>query len=514
MTPSGTIDFYSREQLRRNTIIFAFGRVVNSGLTFVTFVLLASKLPIQEFALYAWLLAFIRVSQWLSYFGVNVVAARYIPYYRTRLDSDALGSFVLSVVGCRIVLVLTFGGGFLLGSSYLLSILGSDEWSLPFKLFLLVFVAEAIAECLRSDVFGTLLRQLYVQVNLFVRNGVFISLLLFFGYSNGFSIYTVIYCEIAATALAALLGIIQLGCILRNRARTIGVQLGKKPGWRNIVEFAANNYVNDVLQLSGSGQVLILLGSHLLSVSSLAAFGFAFRLSLQLERLVPVIVLQSLISPALFARYIEEGSFEKLNRQATLALKISNCVIAVGATIFIAYGRPILELLSAGKYTDTYYLMLVLGLFVTIRVQKRVLTLVINALERPAILRRASVALLLVPPAAVFLAITGAGPLGFATAMVVGELVFVAATLRQLRKEGFDYTFDHDGHARIGASMLCAALVAFGLVELLPMGASWDLLGIVVTAIVFAVGVRAFRAFNDRERRVLERLVGRRIYVL
>ena len=400
MTPSRGIDFYSQEQFRRNTIIFAFGRVVNSGLTFVTFVLVASKLPIQEFALYAWLLAFIQVSQSLTFFGVNQVAARYIPYYRTRLDSDALGSFVLGVVGCRIALVLTFGGLFFLGTPYLLAILGSQEWSLPFKLFLLVFVAEAIADFVRSNVFGALLRQPYVQANLFVRNGVFISLLFFFGYSNGLSIYTVIYCEIAATALSALFGVIQLAYFLRNRTRTVGVQQGKKPGWRNIVGFAANNYVNEVLQWSGKGQVLILLGNHLLSLSSLAAFGFAHRFSLQLERLVPVNMLLSLIRPKLFARYSEEGSFEKLNRRAILTLKISNCVIAAGAVIFIAYGRAILQVLSAEKYTDTYYLMLVLVILMTIRVQSRVLTLVINALERPAILRRASLALLLVPPIA------------------------------------------------------------------------------------------------------------------
>ena len=160
MASPGATDFYSNERFRRNTYFFAFGRMLNAGLNFGIFALIASKMPIQEFGLYAWLLAFIQISIGLTHFGVDHVAERYVPFYRTRLDPSALRPFVLRLVTFRIALLLAFGSGFFVATPYLLPIFGQEEWSLPFKLFLLVFIAEAIADLLRSFVFGPLLKQL------------------------------------------------------------------------------------------------------------------------------------------------------------------------------------------------------------------------------------------------------------------------------------------------------------------------------------------------------------------
>ena len=129
-------DYYSISRLRLNTLIFAGGKGINATLSLSLFALIASNLSKADFAIYAWLIAFVELSNNLSRFGINWAVDRYVPQLRSTLNSMALRRFILIMTSLRLGVVLLMAGVFL-ALSWLLSRIRIVLFSfLPFSTFL------------------------------------------------------------------------------------------------------------------------------------------------------------------------------------------------------------------------------------------------------------------------------------------------------------------------------------------------------------------------------------------
>lgn len=507
--------YYTTERLRRSAVVFLAAKGLTGPLNIIILLVIASRLPQAEFALYAWLFAFGEFLHRLAHGGLNWVALHYVPFYRTRVGGQAFRRFLLGLVALRLGLTAALAAVCFLVAPYVVGTLGSEAWLFPFRLYLAVLVADLTAEFLRTCVFAPLLKQGMVQANVLLQNGVVLVGLLLVPLigATALSIKEVIYAHLAGTGLALLLAFVQLGHLIRNQDVAFAPS-EPPPTWRRLFRFAANNYTHDIVRLSSSGQVVTMLGARLIGVPALATFGFARTLTGHLHKLLPAQLLMGLLRPKIIAAYLSDRSFRELNLRAVLILKISNCVLATGVAVIVVYGVPILGYLSAGKYSDSYGLVLVFLLWLAVINLEAVLSVVANVIERPEILRRASSASLLVVPAAVTLTYFGAGAYGLVWAMVVGEAAFVALVFLQLRRLGHRFAFDMDGHARIAGAMLAAVAGGTFVQHLLPEAVVAVALGAVVIVVTFIVALRVLRPFAAAERQAIERLVGWRLVLL
>lgn len=505
---------YSIARLRRSGVVFLAAKGLSAPLNLVIFLLIAARLPRPEFALYTWLIALGQLSQQISVFGLNWIALHQVPNYRSRIGGRSYRRFMLGVVGLRFALIAVLVAISFVAAPSLVAAFGHEAWLGPLRLYLAVMAAELGVEFLRSCIFEPLLEQGISQGNVLLQHAVFlVALLAVLSLDGGgLSIGGAIFARGAAVWVAVTVALAQFGRLLRRPAT--GVAGERPPGWRFLLRFALDNYAQDLMRLTSGGSLMTMLASRLVEVPTLAAFGFAQNLTGFLHRFLPAQLFLGLLRPPVIAAYVNDHSYVELRRRIGLILKVSSCVFAAAAAVLIAVGRPALGLLSGGQYASSYGLLLTFQVWLAIVSLQRMQAVLTNVLGHSELLRRASLASLLVVPTAVALVSAGAGPYGLVLGMIIGEAVSVWVVSRQFRLAGYHLGFDARGYGRMTAATLAAILLGGLFVRSLPTGVWSVSSGAAATLLSFALALRCFRPFAAEERRAIETLLGRRMVVL
>jgi O-antigen/teichoic acid export membrane protein len=502
---------YAIARLRRSALLFVASKGLTAPLNLVTFFLIAARLPTDQFALYAWLIAVGQLSHQLSFLGLNWAALHYVPLYRSRIGGPAYRRFLLVLVALRVIVVTALVAALFFVAPLLVAIAAHDSWQPALRLFLLVMAAELMVEFIRPCLFETLLEQGLSQVNVLIQHVVFLAGLLFALALDGstLSIGVVIVARAVALWVALLAALAQLAHVLRQP--TAAAAGDREPGVPVLVRFALDNYAQDVLRLTASGQLMTMVASRVLDVSGLAAFGFAQHLTGIVDRLLPGQLFLGLWRPRVIAAYGEDRSFTELHRRIALILKVTISVLAAVAAVLIAIGPSALALLAGGRYAATQGLLLAFLLWLAILSAQSMQSVLANVLGRSELLRRASVSSLLAVPAAVALARAGAGAYGLVVGMIVGAVVCVWMVSNQLSRAGYPLTFDAHGYGRLAATTAAAALLG-KLVDLSFPPRLWSVTaGVIVTLAAFPIVLRLLRTFAPAERRAMETLLGRKL---
>ncbi len=509
-------DYYSLKRLRSSTMIFAVGKIVNAALSLTILVLLASNLTKSDFAIYAWLVAFTEFTVNISRFGINHVVLRYAPELRAGHHLKALAQLLLLSTLSRVVIMTLFGLVYYGASHGVLSLVGKTEWLPAFELYIAVIIPFGLMVFLRDTVFQSLLRQGLSQANMTIRHAVvLIGLAAFLSSATELSVMEVISVEIAATLIATLIALVQGWRIVRLLPENRAVARGSVPGLRTMIRFAANTYASELLRMLGSNHALMTVAPQMLTVAALAPFGFCLTLFGQIYRFLPAQLFSGLFRPKLIAEYTKSRSFSRLNRHIVMILKISNYALAGGLAIFIVYGAAILDLMSGGNYGDEYLLMVAFFMLMFIDNHRLVLSELCSTIEKADLLRNVSLANLLIIPIAVLLVSLGFSYYGLVLAIILGEGLFVSAIIASLRRQGFALSLDVMGQLRIVAS----AAIAGGTGFLFKTAVADDgflsmALGMAVIGLSFIAAARLLRPINDSERDAIERLAGRKLYVV
>jgi len=508
-------EYYSVSRLRSNTLIFVGGKGVNAALSLLIFGLIASLLPKADFAIYAWLLAFVELSTNLSRFGVNWAVDRYVPQLRSTLNSIILRRFILIMTVIRVGVILLMAAVFFWGGALLLEFSGKEDWIPAFDRYIVIIIPFALTAFFRDVVFQSLLQQAHSQANTTARHLVFLSLLLVGIISfDSLSLTYVIYGDIVAALVASTMALVQLRHILRQLPYETAPTSMALPSWLAVLRFAANSYANEVLRMSGSGYAVMTAAPHFLSAVALAPYGFCQTLFAQLNRFLPAHLFSGLYRPRLIAQYTKTGSFGDLNWQLVVILKVSNYILAAGIAVFCAYGGVLLGWLSGGNYADAHGIMLLFLFLMLIDNHRQVLVALCNTIERVAFLSRASLFLPFVVPLAMLFIWSGLGAYGLVSALLVADILCVGAIFYQLKANGFALECDIGGQMRIVASALIT--VVFGLIiqRYHPDMWAWNLAGMALTGLMFVAVARALRPMAEHERVAIERMAGRRLYVI
>ena len=508
-------EYYSAKRLRWNTLIFTGGKGVNAVLSLLIFSLIAANLTKSDFAIYAWLLAFIELSTNISRFGINWAVDRYVPELRSSLNSHALRRFIILMTGLRAVIIIALALAFHAAGQMILGLGGKEDWLPAFDVYIIILVPFALMVFLRDVVFQSLLQQAHSQATTSLRHLVFLGILFFFlTRPEELTLSQVIYGDIAATFAAMTVALIQTGFLLSQLPYGTAPTAAVRMTWRTIAKFAANSYANEVLRMSGSGYAVMSAAPQLLATAALAPYGFCQTLFAQLNRFLPAHLFSGLYRPKLVAQYTKNGDFPTLNRQLNLILKISNYILAMCLAVFFVYGSPLLDLISGGKYGDAKLLMMLFWVLMMLDNQRQVLLALCNIVERVDILRRSSLVMPLVVPLAFLLVFTGLGAYGLALALIIPEMICLGFIFYQIRRANYPLTFDVRGQARIGIAMVITALFGLLIQNLHPEGFLWNALGIALSTIVFVISARLLRPLSVEDRASIERLVGRKVIVL
>lgn len=508
-------DYYSISRLRWNTLIFTGGKGVNAVLSLSIFALVASTLSKADFAIYAWLIAFVELSNNLSRFGINWAVDRYVPQLRSTLNSLALRRFLFIMTGLRLGLVLLIAGVFFRGGEALLIWSGKEDWIPAFDSYIVILIPFALMTFFRDVVFQSLLQQAHSQANTTIRHLIFLSVLLVsLLLADELTLYHVIYGDIAAAVIAATIAVFQLRYLVSQLPYDATPTSNALPSWRAIARFAANSYVNEALRMSGSGYAVMTAAPHLLSTIVLAPYGFCQTLFSQLNRFLPAHLFSGLYRPRLISQYTKTGRFDSLNWQLIVILKVSNYILAAGITVFFIYGSDILGFLSSGKYADAHTLMLLFLFLMLIDNHRQVLMALCNTIERVEFLSRSSLFLPLVVPIAIVLVYAGLGAYGLALALITADLLCVGAIVYQLRSNGYELEVDLLGQARIAGSALITLAIGMLIHSSHPDTWFWNVIGMGLTGLTFIIVARILRPMVAHEREMIERMAGRRIFVI
>ncbi len=508
-------EYYSISRLRWNTLVFTGGKGINATLSLGIFALIASSLSKVDFAIYAWLIAFIELATNLSRFGINWAVDRYVPQLRSTLNSYQLRRFILIMTGLRLAAILAMAAVFFWAGERFLTASGHEDWIPAFDRYVIIVVPFALMTFLRDVVFQSLLQQVHSQGNTTVRHLIFlIALFAALLMMDELTLDHVIIGEIAATIVAAGVAFLQLRYLLRQLPYDTAPTSNSMPSWRKITKFAANSYANEVLRMSGSGYAVMTAAPHLLTTIAVAPYGFCQTLFAQLNRFLPAHLFSGLYRPRLVSQYTKTGSFEDLNRQLIIILKVSNYILAAAIAIFAVYGAEILALLSGGKYADAHGLMLLFLFLMLIDNHRQVLLALCNTIEKVAYMSRASLFLPFVVPIAIGLVSLGLGASGLALALIIADMLCLGAIVYQLRADGYRLRADLSGQLRIVAAGLITVAFGWFIHSYHPDTWVWNVAGMALTGIAFIAVAKVLRPMSALERSTIERMAGRRLYVI
>ncbi|MGI9484723.1 MAG: lipopolysaccharide biosynthesis protein [Geminicoccaceae bacterium] len=508
-------EYYSISRLRWNTLIFTGGKGINATLSLGIFALIASSLSKSDFAIYAWLIALVELSTSLSRVGIGWAVDRYVPQLRSTLNSLALRRFILIMTSLRLAVILVMAFAFFWAGEVFLTLSGHEDWIPAFDRYIVIIIPFALMTFLRDFVFQSLLQQAHSQGNTTVRHLIFLgalfaSLLI----SGELTLNHVIFGEIAATFIAAAVAFLQLWHLLRQLPYDATPTSDSLPSWQTIARFAANSYANEVLRMSGSGYAVMAAAPHLLTTIAVAPYGFCQTLFTQLNRFLPAHLFSGLYRPRLVSEYTKTGSFDDLNRQLIIILKVSNYILAAAIAVFAVYGAELLTLLSGGKYADAHGLMLLFLFLMLVDNHRQVLVALCNTIEKVAYMSRASLFLPFVVPIAIGLVWAGLGASGLVLALIFAEVLCVGAIVCQLRTNGYRLQADLFGQARIVAAGLMTVAFGWLIQSYHPDGWFWNFAGMALTGVVFIAFAKILRPMSAQERSTIERMAGRRIHVL
>ncbi len=145
---------------------------------------------------------------------------------------------------------------------------------------------------------------------------------------------------------------------------------------------------------------------------------------------------------------------------------------------------------------------------------RQVLVALCNTIEKVAYMSRASLFLPLVVPLAIGLVFAGLGASGLILALIIADVLCVGAIVYQLRINGYRLRADLFGQARIVASGLITVAIGWFIHENHPDSWFWNVVGMALTGLAFIAVARILRPMAARERSTIERMAGRRLYVL
>lgn len=472
--------YYSLARLRSGILHFLGGKAVSAGLTFVAFVLAARLLSTEDYAVYVAALAAVELGLALATFGLDWVAARYIPDFRINAPWAAMKRFVIRLAAIQFAIYLVFAILIAICAEPLSALFAVPAASQVLTIYAIYLFAEGGSRMLRDQMLGHLLLQGRAQIALLLRNTIWVGGLAWL-YTNS---ETTTVMDIAFIELLAATGGIFAACaglyialLNGNDSTKQSESAWTKPTLKELFKLARSSYLSYLFSLAYGPYVITLLLSRLAGAEATAAFGFARNLADQIRRFLPAELLLGLVRPALIARYSASSDFGAFNRSTSILFLISFLALAPVLVLGIAYGDIVISYLSHGKFPESaLYLALFLLSLVPFS-HRRMIEMIANTISHSAACARANAYLIGLPLIMVTLLLVHAPVWSVLAVSLLAEIAFSWLVIREIQRGGFSYRFPLKASSRVFLAIFGSVASLF----LLPSQSN-DILGFLASS--------------------------------
>jgi O-antigen/teichoic acid export membrane protein len=348
---------YNSSRIRQSLIHFITGKAFTAISTLSVMLLLARALPKADYAVVITVEAIVTLTGMAASFGINQTLLRYIPELRVENNGLALYRLIRNAIISR---AWVFG----------LAIIGLAaagpwlaEWlhfSGRISLLPLFLIAgwTSLMWFLVAQVMESLMWQKTSQYTIAITAALRLTLL-GISYSQGEAdLERVVWIEVITHNLTLIM--LLLGTWYNQRQDPY--RLKGNLSWfhdnkKRISRYALHGYGFSLSSLLYGSHSNRAISARFLSSSAMGDYGFADSLTNLFRRFLPSALLIGFIRPLYFARYTETNQLHDLERMANLIFRINLVFLGMAALTLIFFGKPVLDILTSGKYGDTVYLV-------------------------------------------------------------------------------------------------------------------------------------------------------------
>lgn len=348
---------YNASRVRRSLVHFLTGKAFTAVSTLLVLLLLARALPKEDYATLVVFEALVALAGMVASFGINQTLLRYLPELRAANNGLALYALIRSALLNRVwvfglACVALAGGG-----TWLAGWLGFGKWKDLFLWFLLAGWASMMW-FLVGQIMESLLWQKTSQYTI-AATGALRLMLLGVSYARDEAdLVRVVIIEIICHGIS--LALLLLGLWYNQRrdpVRREGSLAWLEENKARMSRYALRGYGFSLSTLLYGSQPNRAIAARFLPPQAMGDYGFADSLAILFRRFLPSALLIGFIRPIYFARYAETQQLHYLERTANLIFRVNLVFLSGVALALLFFGGPVLDLLTAGKYADTIYLV-------------------------------------------------------------------------------------------------------------------------------------------------------------
>lgn len=487
------------QRVRQSVVSMFVARPISAVGGLLILAVLSRNLSPSDYGLYFGLWAAAEILMLASNFGLLQAVYRYVS--ATELED---GSFVprgpvLPLLGWRVATLCLAATAAALFPKLLTSLADMPPFATGVSfLFAAIVFGEGTARFIES-IFDSMLSQRRSQTTLVARTIFRLVGNLYFLANDSLTLLEVLYVEVAAALLGALLGLAFLTKIYWTAKRVLITADEQNQSYARIVKFVLPAFIAELFGLMYGADVFKIALTKTAGIETVAVFGFAYSLAAVIQRYMPANLFAGVFRPVFVAASKKQGSATLLSDLLNITIKINWLMILPIFCLLFSTGPQLLAKLSGGNYAHSSVTLLILiGSLLPLAIH---LTLSMYCLARENSLYPLYSTLFAVCglPIGVYLS-KQYGAEGIAVALTVSEAIWAAVCLFFVQRISRQpIRLDWNGLARmLGASAL-AIIVGFGLDD---AGAPWYLIA-PAAALCCLLGIYLLSAFSAQEKQWL-----------
>lgn len=501
-------DYYTGQRVKRSLFAFLFGKLGSGILGFLAFALVARLLEREEFGALVASMAFVEILIGLSTFGIDWVAAIWLPAYRIHAPQRVFWRFVRRMVALRGACLALAALLALAFAEWIAGFVGLGDWLWVFRVYLLVACLDGMLRYLKDTVMDSLLMQGANQLSILLKN-LCTVVVLSLGAAGYYRVDLLLVAQVEVATFCLALSVVTIA-LLVARARDRREQPIAPGDWREptaaqLFAVARHNYATSLAQIVAAPNIFVLGIERFLGLGATAAFGFARMLADQVRKYLPSELFFGMVRTMIIATHARTGDMRELALHHSVLLKLGLFPVALLAGVLIAYGGPVVQWVGGDKYAGVEWLLLgFIGLLCLV-VLKRNLELFLNASRHTGLMLRSSLAALVSIPIGFGGLAAGGNLYHVVAALAIGEALVIWCALIGLQRREIHYRISFDGIARLFGPAVAIGLAARFLTSADNVYLVIGEAAVLCVAIMLVQGLMS--PLSRDERRTLRRIV-------
>lgn len=370
----------SYSQIRKSGLYSIAGKTVTPIVTFLITIYIVRKLSVGEYGTYHVLLGAMYYIGLLSSLGLPSIFQRFVPEFHTKRHFTKIkrlvfrGSFYRTGLAAMFIVIIILFSGL---SGRLFNI---DDWQGYFQIFSL-----AILFFLETELIGLTLTSLFLHKYYVISNLTYIlmrAVLLYYLLNRGLALKGLLLGEVVMYGIFLALLVFFYHSRFVRKSRDESESGQTELPVKRLFKYGALSYFNEmgVMVLDVSTDIFII--SAFLGPVAVGIYAFANKLTGMLSRILPHSLLQEVIRPSFFIKYVASDSDNALQKMGNLLIKIIAFFAIPTTFAVIILGEKIIVLLFDPKYIASLNVLWIVVSFLTIRHFQGPLGLILQSLEK------------------------------------------------------------------------------------------------------------------------------------